>query len=251
MKIGIALSGGGARGVAHIGVLKALDELGIRPHVLSGTSAGALVGALYAHGYKPDEIFTVFKSVSIFKSVRPAWAWSGLLNMDGMTELLLKHLPENTFESLTIPLTVTATDIRSGHPAYFSKGPLIPTLVASCSIPAIFNPQKIDGNLYVDGGLVDNLPVNSIVKSCDFLVGIHCNHINPVYEPSHIKSIIERSLLIAIKSNTNHSRAMCDVCIEPPFMDRFSTFDIKKAEEIFNYGYHFTKENYGRQHFEK
>src|ERR1700754_1937451 len=158
MKIGLALSGGGARGIAHIGVIKALEELNIKPDVISGTSAGSIVGVLYASGMRPNEIFDVVSHLSIFKSVKIAWAWSGLLKMEGLQALLTKHIPDNTFESLKIPLTVAATEIRLGEIRYFSSGELGPAVIASCSIPGIFDPVHFDGHLYVDGGLLDNLP---------------------------------------------------------------------------------------------
>jgi NTE family protein len=251
MKTGIVLSGGGARGVAHLGVLKALDELGVVIDCISGTSAGALAGALYAQGLKPDSIFELIKKMGLFNSVRPAWARTGLLNMDGMKELLQKNIPVNNFNSLKIPLTVAATDIRKGQVCYFSEGELIPAILASCSIPAIFNPVSFNGNLYVDGGLVDNLPVKPIRKQCDFIIGSHCNHISPDVDVSNIKLVIERSLLVAIHSNTEISRGMCDVFIEPPRMDRFSSLDLSKVQEIYDFSYRFTIQNFLPHHFQK
>lgn len=251
MKIGIVLSGGGARGVAHIGVLKALDEMGVVIDCLAGTSAGSLVGALYAQGLRPDAIFELIKSVRILNSVRPAWARTGLLNMEGMKELLQKNIPVDNFNSLTIPLTIAATDIRKGRVHYFSEGELIDAIVASCSIPAIFNPVNIRGNLYVDGGLVDNLPVRPIRNQCDLIIGSHCNNISTDVDVTNIKLVIERSLLLAIHSNTETSRNMCDVFIEPPRMDRFSSIDLSKAQEIFDFGYQFTMQNFLPHHFKK
>jgi len=251
MRTGIVLSGGGARGVAHLGILKALDELGVTFDCISGTSIGALVGALYAHGLKPDRILELVKSVGLFNSVRPAWARTGLLNMDGIKELLHKYIPVNNFNNLAIPLTVAATDIRRGQIHYFSEGELIQTVVASCSIPALFNPVSLNGNLYVDGGLVDNLPVKPIRKLCDFIIGSHCNHISNDVDVTNIKLVIERSLLVAIHSNTEISRGMCDVFIEPPRMDRFSSMDLSKAQEIFDFSYRFTKQNFLPHHFQK
>ena len=251
MKIGLVLSGGGARGFAHIGVLKALEEKGVQFSIVSGTSAGAIVGALYAYGYRPDEIFQLIRNLSIFKSVRPAWTWAGLLTMDGLRDLLLKYIPENSFESLKLPLTVAATEIRKGHIEYFSEGALIPAVVSSCSIPAVFNPNVFNGGLYVDGGLFDNLPVRPIRNKCDLIVGSHCNHINSDFDATNLKVVIERSLLMAINANTQSSRMLCDVFIEPPHMGRFGSFDISKAQEIFDTGYKFTKENFMPHQFQK
>jgi NTE family protein len=251
MKTGLVLSGGGARGVAHLGVLKALDEMGIVIGQLSGTSAGALVGALYAQGHKPDAIFQLIKGISFLKSVRPAWALTGVFNMDGIRELLQRHIPHNNFEHLKIPLTVAATDIRKGRIHYFSTGELIPTILASCSIPAIFNPVSFGGNLYVDGGLVDNLPVKPIRTQCDFIIGSHCNHISPEVDVTNVKAVVERSLLVAIYSNTEVSRGLCNVFIEPPRMDRFSSLDLGKIQEVFDFSYRFTIQNFLPHHFQK
>lgn len=251
MRLGIVLSGGGARGIAHIGVLKALDEMGVKFSIASGTSSGSIVAALYAYGYKPDEIFEITKNLSIFRSVRPAWTWVGLLKMDGLYVLLHKYIPENNFSALKIPLTVAATEIRKGCVHYFSEGELIPALLSSCSIPAIFNPVSYNGGLYVDGGLLDNLPVLPIRDKCDFIVASHCNHISSEFDARNFKMMIERSLLMAISSNTQVSRQMCDVVIEPTRMDRFSSFDIGKANEIFDFGYQFTKHNFMPHHFQK
>ena len=251
MKLGIVLSGGGARGVAHIGVLKALDEMGVKFSVASGTSAGSIVAALYSYGYKPDEIFEITKNLSIFRSVSPAWTWTGLLKMDGLETLLHKHIPENNFSSLKIPLTVAATEIRKGTISYFTEGELVPAIVASCSIPAIFNPVQHHGGLYVDGGILDNLPVLPIRDKCDFVVGSHCNHINSEFDAKSLKVMVERSLLMAISANTQVSRQMCDVVIEPIHMDRYSSLAVGKAKEIFEYGYEFTKKNFMPHHFQK
>jgi NTE family protein len=251
MKIGITLSGGGARGVAHIGVLKALEEMGVQISVISGTSAGSIVASLYAYGIKPDQIFEQVKQLSLFKSVRPAWTWAGLLTMDGVKELILKNIPENNFSALNIPLTVAATEIRKGEAHYFSTGELTTAIIASCTIPVVFSPASANGSLYVDGGLLDNLPAQCIRKQCDLLIGSHCNEISREFDPKNIKNVIERSLLIAISGNTRHSKSLCDVSIAPPNMDRFTVFDISKAQEIYDTGYQFTKNNFTAEDFQK
>lgn len=251
MKIGITLSGGGARGIAHIGILKALEEMGVQISVISGTSAGSIIASLYAYGIKPDQIFEQVTKLSLFKSVRPAWTWAGLLTMDGVKELIVKNIPENDFAALNIPLTIAATEIRKGEVNYFSSGELAPAVIASCTIPAVFSPTAMNGSLYVDGGLLDNLPTKSIRNQCDFLIGSHCNEISREFDPKNLKNVIERSLLIAISANTRQSKSLCDVTIAPPNMDRFTVFDIGKAQEIFEAGYQFTKTNFTPENFQK
>lgn len=251
MKIGIALSGGGSRGIAHIGVLKALEEMGVEISVISGTSAGSIVASLYAYGLKPDQIFEQVRHLSLFKSVRPAWSWAGLLTMDGLKELIIKNIPENNFSALKIPLTIAATEIRKGEITYFASGDLATAVVSSCSIPVVFNPVTLNGGVYVDGGLLDNLPARCIRNQCDFLIGSHCNEISPEFDPKNLKKVIERSLLIAISANTRMSKELCDISIAPPNMDRFTVFDIEKAQEIFDQGYQFTKNNFRLEQFQK
>src|SRR5688572_20934964 len=162
MKIGLVLSGGGARGICHLGVIKALQEAGVSFDCVAGTSSGAIIGSLYCYGYNADEIFELIVNTKFFKSLRIAWTLKGLLALDGLQTLLLKYLPENTFEALKIPLTVAATDIKRGRIEYFSQGELIPTLLASSCVPAVFNPVRFHGAMYVDGGILDNLPVKAI-----------------------------------------------------------------------------------------
>jgi len=251
MKIGIALSGGGARGIAHIGVLKALDEFGVEISVISGTSAGSIVASFFAYGIKPDQILQHVSHLSLLKSLRLAWTRGGLLTMDALKDLILENIPENNFSALKIPLTVAATEIRKGEVNYFASGELASAVVASCSIPAVFRPLHFNNCLYVDGGLLDNLPSNCIRDQCDFLIGSHCNKISDEFDPKNLKVVIERSLLIAISANTQQSKQLCDIVIEPPAMDRFTVFDIGKAQEIFDYGYRFTKENFKTDQFPK
>src|SRR5688572_15813507 len=110
MKTGLVLSGGGIRGVAHIGVIKALEELGLTFDMISGTSAGSIVGALYASGYRPQEIYEIIAKTRLFKFMRPAWAWTGILTLSGLRNVLLEFIPENNFQALKKPLYIAATE---------------------------------------------------------------------------------------------------------------------------------------------
>jgi len=251
MKIGLALSGGGARGVAHVGVIKALEEVGLQFSSMSGTSAGSIVGALYAYGHTPDGIMEIIQQISIFKSVRPAWTWAGLLTMDGMRDLLLKYMPSNSFQALKIPLTIAATEIRRGEIHYFTEGELVPAIMASCSIPAMFKPMSYRSGLYVDGGVFDNLPSRPLIGTCDIIVGSHCNQIPGEFDATSMKAVVERTLLMAINANTMTGKAFCDVVIEPPSLGRFGGFEIAKAREIFDIAYTFTLANFTRESFSK
>ena len=249
MKTGLVLSGGGARGICHLGVIKALEEFGVTIDFISGTSSGAITGALYSYGYKPAEIVNMIASTSFARSLRFAWAWTGLLSLEGLKELFLKFIPENSFEALKIPIVVAATDIKKGKIEYFTKGELIPAILASSCVPAMFNPVLLNGGLYVDGGILDNLPVKAIQDKCDFIIGSHCNFIRSEVDLKNFRAVIERSLLMAISGNTTVSKTLCNILIEPPEVGKYSGFDLGKATEIFDIGYHYTKENFTADQF--
>ena len=240
MKIGIALSGGGARGIAHLGVLKALDENGIKISILSGTSAGAIIGALYGSGYNPDEILKIISRTSLFRYIRPALSRSGLIKIEMLIPLLKKYIPDDRFEALEIPLVVATTNINSGLVEYFEQGEMIKPVLASCCVPAIFDPISIGGNHYVDGGILNNLPVEQILDKSDRVIGSHCNPIAPGFEITNMKALVERSLLIAVSQNTLKSKEQCDLYIEPPEMGWFLGSDLAKAEDMFRIGYEHT-----------
>jgi NTE family protein len=236
MKIGLALSGGGARGIAHIGMLKALDEAGIRPGRMAGTSAGAIIGAFYSRGYTPDQIMDVVRQTSVKRMIRLAFNKSGLLDLKSAESLFGRYLPQ-TFEELTIPLVVTAINLRKGVAEYFERGSLIRALMAASSVPVVFNPVEIDGELYVDGGIMNNLPVEPLTGACDVIIGLHCNPVDDNYRLGSFRSLLERSLLMAVYSNAHTRKNLCDIFLEPPAMKNIGAFDFSKSERIFEIGY--------------
>jgi NTE family protein len=239
MKIGLALSGGGARGMAHLGVLKALLELGIKPDIIAGCSSGAIVASMYAIGHSPDEILRFLKTKRFLTYFRPAFK-TGLIKMGSLEKMYLGYFPENTFESLHLPVIVNATDLNRGRSVYFSRGELIRPILASCCIPVMFAPIEIDGNHYVDGGILNNLPVEPLLGTCDFIIGVHTNPYNELSPLVSMKAVMERSLLLAIHLNVKERIQHCDVFIEPPELHRFNTMDIDKAQQIFDTGYEYT-----------
>ena len=168
--IGLVLSGGGARGFAHLGVIQALNESGIFPDVISGTSAGAIIGVLYADGHTPGDILKLMEGSSRLDFMRPAMPREGLLQISGIAKILKSSLRSKIFEELKIPLFVTATDLNNGKAVYFSKGEIFDPVIASASVPVIFQPVKIGDVSYVDGGVLDNLPIRPIENKCRILI---------------------------------------------------------------------------------
>jgi NTE family protein len=241
MQIGLALSGGGARGVAHLGMIQALEDHGIHFDRITGASAGAIVGAFYASGYAPREILEIVLKTNFLKILKPALNWRGLLKLENAAAEMSKYFQPDSFESLKKPLTVAATNLTSGRITYFNKGPLIRPVLASCSIPVVFDPIEIEGNQYIDGGILDNLPILPL-KNCNRIVGMHCNSIGPDFKPASWRDLMERSLLMAITTTTQDHKKKCDLVLEPPKMSAFRVFDFKKAREMFDIGYHYGAE---------
>lgn len=242
MRIGLVLSGGGARGIAHLGVAKALYEFGVQPTVISGTSSGALVGSLLAYGYSPDEALKLFLSNRLLRKVRPGFRGPGLLRMDGIATVLSDFLPENSFQSLKIPFLVNATDITTGEALYFSEGELIPPLLASCCIPGIFKPYFYQGRSLVDGGVLDNFPIAPVERISDYIVGVHCNPFQLSKPLSSTREVLARSFILAAHGKTKEKFARCQVLIEPPALRNYAVYDFWKAAEIFQAGYEYTRD---------
>ncbi len=241
MKIGLVLSGGGARGIAHIGVLKALVEQGVPIARLAGTSAGAIVGALFAQGHTPDQILKIIESSSFFRHLRPAWNRMGVLRIDTVAELYQKYIPHNSFEGLSLPLHVVAVDLNAGELVEFNQGELIRPILASCCLPGIFEPLYINKRQYVDGGVLNNLPVETLETKVDFIIGSHCNPYGLQKPLSSMRGVIERSLVLAVQSKTKERIAKCHLLIEPPELWRYSVTDLSRARELFRMGYQHTR----------
>ena len=241
MKIGLVLSGGGARGIAHLGVIKALQELGIRFDQIAGTSAGAITGALLAQGYTPDESLKIIESSSFVRHLRPAWNRMGLLRMDTMVDLYKKYIPHDSFEGLQIPLHVVTVDLNAGEQVVFDQGELIRPVLASCCLPGLFEPMLIHKRQFVDGGVLNNLPVDVIENKVDFLIGSHCNVLGPRKPIRSMRGVIERSLVLAVQTKTRERFGRCDVLIEPPQLAEYSTTDVSRARDLFRAGYQYTR----------
>lgn len=233
------LSGGGARGFAHLGVVKALEERGIYPSAISGTSAGAIAGAFLANGFSPDETSEILAG----KLSRKMLGWNslsvGLISFKRIGEYVEKNLRHKTFEELPIPLFITATSFIDGRQKVFNKGSIVEALTASCAIPAIFPAFEIDNIPYVDGGLSNNLPVEPFNPYRKDIVGIHVNPIWDLNEKRGLRAIMERAFNLSFVGVVRQSARHCHMFIEPKDLIKFSLFDLNKAEEIIKVGYEY------------
>ena len=239
-RVGISLSGGGAKGIAHLGVLQALEECGFKPQVIAGVSAGAIIGALYADGKSPKEICQFFKDSSFFKFVKIVVPKKGVMSTERFYNLLDGFLTAKTFEELQMPLTINATELIEGKNVYFNSGSLVDKIVASSSVPIFLTPKEMEGKVYVDGGIFCNMPAKVIRQDCDILFGVHVNPIVTEGSIDGMMDVMERVYHLAIQSSTVSEKRACDVVIEPVEARNYGMFDISKTQEIFDIGYRAT-----------
>lgn len=235
--IGLALSGGGARGFAHLGVIKAIEDAGLKPNIIAGTSAGALAGVFYADGYTPEEILQLFVGRDFKEFGEIQLPKTAIFGTAGFRRFLKKNLRARNFEDLQIPLKVVATNLDEGKNAVFDKGPLIDPVIASCSIPIVFNPVVIDGINYVDGGIFMNFPVSPLRGITEKIIGVN---VSPIVSKKYSKTIMgiaERTYHYMSRTNTLLDRTLCDVLIEMEELIDIKTFDLEHSSQIFKIGY--------------
>ncbi len=239
-KLGIVLSGGGARGLAHVGVLKALEEHGIFPDVVAGSSMGAIIGALYASGKSFDEMMGLIGQVRSYKIIRVGLPLGGITDLTYLKKLVKQNIPQDTFESLKKPLYVCVSNLNSGNYEFFNGGKLSSAIIASAAIPLIFKPVKINDQSYIDGGVLNNLPVEAIRDICDVVIGVNVNPNTSVSNVSTMWGIGERVFDMHMAANVKSRLGQCDVVIEIPNALQYGLFDFKMANLLVDFGYNDT-----------
>ncbi len=255
MKIGLALGGGGVRGLAHIPVLEMLDDLGIRPSMIAGTSMGAVVGALYASGMSGKEIRErisrhlilkadtwrdiiakkdhLLKWVTAFSAEFPR---GGFINTQGFFEYLFFEIKKRTFEALEIPLLVIAADYWTAEEIVFEAGDLLPALQASMAVPGVFAPVSIGGRVLVDGGVVNQLPYDHLLGRCDFTMAVDVSKVRSPGKheiPGALESVLGAFNIMqasALAQKMKHLKPDIYVQLE---IQGVRMFDFGKAEEVF------------------
>lgn len=238
-KLGLVLSGGGAKGAAHIGVIKAMQERGIRPTIVSGTSAGAIIGAMYCGGYDAEVMLDFFSNTPIFRPSYYTWKKPGIINSEVFKQVFLKLFPDNSFEKLNLPLHIVATDITLARQKVFSSGELITPLLASASFPVLFAPLEIGDSLFSDGGILNNFPTDLIRQDCMTLIGVNIEHIDPINknELKSTFSVMQRIFSIGTRFNSLIKYQDCDIVIAPSKLNKYRTFDMYKIMEMYELGY--------------
>ncbi len=245
-KIGLALSGGGARGFAQIGVLKVLAEHGIKFDVIAGTSAGAIVGGCLATGMTPVEIEEMATRVGYFTMVRPSFSPRGALSSVPMGEFLERELPVKRFEDLTIPFAAVAFDLVNGEEVVQKDtGDLITAIRASCAVPGLFTPVNDNGQMLVDGGVTSVLPVDAARSlGAEIVIAIDVLACGSSFKsmPRTAVGIMIRSAITLIRSASNDQKSRSDFTIEPQIA-HLRPDQIGKRKEFIELGEAAAREN--------
>jgi NTE family protein len=236
------LSGGGARGYAHLGVLKAFSEQNIFPEAISATSAGSIAAAFICDGYSTDEVREIFQKNKLGLSMQWRNWRAGFLSLKKVEEVLKNTLRHKTFEELDTPLFITATNFVTGDQTIFSEGALIPAILAASSVPLLFPPVEIAGAQYVDGGLSGNLPVEPLLAQYKDIIGVHVNPLTPYNPGNGFLANVERTLHLAIREPVLKSKLLCRHFIEPSELGQFGMFEFNRLEAIYTTGLDYTRQ---------
>ncbi|MFT3747729.1 MAG: patatin-like phospholipase family protein [Agriterribacter sp.] len=241
-KIGITLSGGGFRGIAHLGILKYMFEQGIKPDMISGASVGSLIGAFIAQGYMPDEILQFSKKEKLFTYSDFFTSRGGLFSTIVFEKLIKKYIPHDSFEKLKIPLFVSVTDITHAESIIFAEGSLSFAVKSSCCFPLVFQPVFYKDNTYLcDGGLLNNFPVEQLRSLCNKVIGVNVDPISTLEGPLGYKIMIARIIRMTTALKAVNSKHLCDIYLQPDELNNYSTFETKKIDAIFQLGYEYAK----------
>lgn len=237
-KLGVALSGGGARGFAHLGALKALEEAGYKPDILAGVSAGSVAAVMYAAGLPVEGILKLFAQTKFtdFCSLRLK-SGGGLFALNKFRDFIARVTGVELLEQLPIPTYIGVTDLDHGLATEFHSGPIGERVTASCSIPIVFTPVNIDGTHYVDGGVLRNLPSWIIRPKCEKLIGVNCSPLTGFRYKRSIFDIALRTYNLMAKSNQAGDMALCDRVIITPDIASYQVFNLKDINKVFLSGY--------------
>src|SRR3979490_619238 len=230
-RVGVALAGGFARGIAHIGVLRVLREAGIPIDCVAGTSVGALIAVGYCAGASLDEMAKVGACPSFTAFCRWTPSWLGLATNQRMEKYLERFTPVKTFEELHTPLAIATTDITAGVSVYYSHGPIAPPLRASSPYPGLFVPIQFEGRTLVDGFLTAPVPVEgTLLLGADLVIAVYLEADN-IEQPRTFTDVLSRSFNIIQRHSDLSWRPQADVIIEPD-VKTFVWDDFSKTPEM-------------------
>lgn len=244
--LGVALSGGGARGFAHVGALMAIEEAGLKPDVIAGVSAGSVIAVLYAAGVPFDKMTSIFDNKGFSDFAALSMGDGGLMRIDKFKKFIMQSINKvgtyKNLEDLPLPTYIGATDFDNGLAVEFHTGPIGERMVASCSIPIIFKPVKIGGINYVDGGVLRNHPAWIIRDKCRHLIGVNVSpmRISGGKANTLMESALRTYNLMA-KAHQAEDMALCDISVQTPELSTYKVFDLKNIKAVVTSGYIHTR----------
>ena len=246
---GLVLSGGGSKGIAHAGVLQYLHENNIKLTCIAGSSAGAIVGAMYAFGKKPEEILEFFKSIYFFHWKHFTFKKAGIVDSDSFKHYFEEIFSKTTLGELEIPMYITATDMVKGKLKIFSpETKIVDAILASTAVPGMISPYILNGELYSDGGILNHFPADLLVGKCESIIGVYVSPLQNIEARSlnSIKSVTYRALELLTANSSFQKFNYCDVIIEPKELADFSTFETNKLKMdlIYKIGYKEAKKSF-------
>lgn len=243
IKVGLALGGGSALGIAHLGVIQALEDHKIPIDCLSGTSAGAIVAACYAFGVPLKKIAAVTKKLKWTTFSRFCLSKMGIMDNSIVGEMVIDLIgrgPNVLIEDSPIPLAITATDVSSGQRVVFTKGNLAKAVMASSCLPGLFVPVEIDGHKLVDGAFVENVPIFSLTElGADINIGVSLRHSYPYIEPRNVLDIFSNIInILTEKQYALIEKSGLGSLLIKPHLENYGSSDFEKTDDLIAEGYH-------------
>jgi NTE family protein len=248
-KIGVTLSGGGTKGIAHAGVLKYFEEINIKPQMISATSAGAIVASLYAWGYKPEQILQFVQKMDFFKWKYFTLRKAGFIDSDAFRTVFEGIFGDTKIGDLDTKIYICATDmVRNRIKIFDSKSKVVDAISASCAFPGVMSPHIINNTIYSDGGILNHFPTDVIQGRCDYIIGSYVSPLQQIDNKylTSIKNVMSHALdLMQHQINQNKFR-ICDILIQPEELATYSTFETNKQimGQIYEIGYQNAKNNF-------
>jgi len=242
MKITLSLSGGGLRGAAHVGVIKFLEEQGVEVTAVAGSSAGAIVGLFLASGYSSNKMYKFLKNLER-RDLFALSSSTGIFSMKRLEDKLRESVLISDYSELNIPCYTCVTDINNGEYHYINSGDPISYTIASSTITPLFEVKEVDNELYIDGGFSDNLPVRPLKKYREKNLSININPLRGE-DLDSFKSLLIRSILIMIRSNSMSAKRLSDAYLEIKGVANMHLFNFSEIESAYQFGYNEIKNNW-------
>ncbi len=234
---GLALGGGAVLGAAHIGVLKAIEEKGIEIKFITGTSIGSFVAALYAFGKEWSEINDITSELNWMDITSISLSRYSLLSNDKFGSLLVEHIGDQKIEESRIPLAIIATDASTGEKVILKKGSVAKAVMASSCIPGIFKPVVIDDKMLIDGGIVENVPINTLRKlGAQYVIGVDLNASHNYQKPENILDVLMNSFHFIMQQSAKLQTEDADFLIKPD-LSSFDRTDTTQIGDLTKKGY--------------